>query len=337
MKSLKEREWFFSQEKEEFPCTNPDTHYDVYRLKSTRQVICDIEVISGLPGEPVTIGVTADLHFNFCNMEDRADEELAYTEQCRHWLENQKSVVAAVKALEAADYCDAAVVVGDTLDYLSRGAISLTKTHLIKKYPDIMMALGGHDYTKQMQTKRPDLLPLSERLDMLRAFWPHDIHYYSRDIKERVIAVILDNSQSKYLPGQAELLTADIERARREGKVIVIFQHEPITPRNPEYAKISANIVNGGAISTVDFGAAADVVGDIRTSNADTLAVYELITSNADVVKAIVCGHWHSQFYTDVTASYKDGEKNVQTVIPQYIISGNPYHEAGFVARITVK
>ena len=296
MKTLKEKEWFFSQEREAFNCQNPNEHYNVYRMKTTRQLVCDVEVDSGLGGEPVEIGVTADLHFNFCNMEDRADEELAYTERCRHWLENQKSVVAAVKALELADFCDASVIVGDTLDYLSQGAIYLTKTHIIKKYPEILIALGGHDYTKQMQTGKPDLLPLEQRLNMLREFWPHDIHYTSRDIKDKVIAVVMDNSQSKYLPGQLELLKADIERARSEGKVVVIFEHEPLTPRNPEYVHIYANIENGGARKDINFDESYTVIGDTRFSDPYTLEIYDLITSSADVVKAIVCGHWHTSY-----------------------------------------
>ena len=65
MKTLKEREWFFAQEKEEFSATNPCPVYDLYRLKTTRQVICDIRIDSGLSLEKETvIGAVADLHFN---------------------------------------------------------------------------------------------------------------------------------------------------------------------------------------------------------------------------------------------------------------------------------
>jgi hypothetical protein len=55
------------------------------------------------------------------------------------------------------------------------------------------------------------------------------------------------------------------------------------------------------------------------------------------VVKAIFTGHWHSQFYSEVCASYENNGETVSTFIPQYVISGNPYHEAGFLARIIVK
>ena len=172
MKSLREREWFFSQEKEPVEVQMPIPEYNIYKLKTTGQVIEDITVETGLGKAVVTIGAVADLHFNFCNTADRDDEELKYTEQCRLWLAHQKSVPAAIKALEAADFCDAAVVLGDVLDYMSNGAKELTQKHVIKKYPEIMMALGGHDYVKQMQTKLPEQLPLEERLDFIREFWP---------------------------------------------------------------------------------------------------------------------------------------------------------------------
>ena len=68
-----------------------------------------------------------------------------------------------------------------------------------------------------------------------------------------------------------------------------------------------------------------------------TEKVYDLITKNADVVKAIFAGHWHSQFYSEVVASYDRGGERVSAYIPQYIISGNPYHKAGMLARIILK
>lgn len=336
MKTLNEREWFFSQERETFNCTNPDSNYDVYRLKSTRQVICDVNIDAGLGCEPIIIGAVADLHFNLCNSADRADEELSYTEQCRLWQANGKSVVPAAKALEAADFLDAAVICGDILDYLSSGAMDLVRMHITKKYPEIMMALGGHDLTKQMQTKRPDLLSLDERSDIVSRVWPHDLHYYSRTVKDRVVCVVLDNSMSTYLECQIDKLRADIEAARAEGKIIIVFQHEPIVTRDPENSFVLANIANSGAIAEVDF-CNPGIVGGANRTNEATEAVYSLITENADVVRAVVAGHWHSQFSSKIKASYKKDGDVVPTYIPEYVISGNPYHEAGFLARFIIR
>ena len=337
MKTLKEREWFFSQEKEEFAATNPNPVYDIYRLKTTRQVICDVRIDSGLSLEnEIIIGAVADLHFNFCNMNDRKDEELAYTEQCREWLKEQKSVPAAIKALEAADFCDAAVVLGDTLDYMSEGAAELTKKHIIKKYPEIMMALGGHDILKQMQTKLPEKLPLEEREAYVDAFWPHDVHYYSRVINDKVVVVVLDNSKSCYLECQIEKLRFDIDEARKNGRIIIVAQHEPLAANTMETGAVPAVIINGGALKEVNFQT-PDIVGASQNNSGATGEVAKLITGNADVIKAVIAGHWHSQFYGEINASYEKDGKKVETVIPEFVISGNPYHEAGFLARIIVK
>ena len=338
MKSLDKREWFFSQPKEKFDCTNPDPHYSVYKLGATGQIISDVVIDSGLELEtPFTIGAIADLHFNVCNNADREDEELAYTEKCRYWPEKLKWFAPAVKALEACDFCDATVILGDVLDYMTAGSADVVKREILKKYPDVMMAVGGHDYTKQMQTKIPDQTPLEERLDFIRSFWPNDIHYYSRVLADKIIAVIIDNSQSKYLPCQIEKLAADIKRAKEENKIIIVFQHEPIITKDPEQTCVKAVIANSGALEWVDFGVNQTIIGgDLRCDEA-TAAVYDLITKNADVVKAVFAGHWHSQFFANIMASYENEGETVKTVIPQYVISGNPYYPCGIVNRITVK
>ena len=338
MKSLNEREWFFSQEKIPYECTNYDPHYNIYTLKTTGQVISDIVIDSGLALEtPFTIATVADLHFNVCNNNDRQDEELAYTEKCRYWPEKLKWFAPAVKALDACEFCDAAIILGDTLDYMSEGSVDVVKREIIKKHPDFLMVLGGHDITKQMQTKLEDRLPLEERIEYVKAFWPNDVHYESRDLGDKIIAVLLDNSMSKYLPCQVDKLETDIKRAREEGKIVLIFQHEPIITNNPDEVNVKAVIANSGARDWVDFGINQTIIGgSLRTDDA-TDAVYDLITKNADVVKGIFAGHWHSQFYGDTIASYeKDGEI-INTTIPQYVISGNVYFPSGIVNRITVK
>ncbi len=343
MKSLKEREWFFSQEKEEFVSTpprivyNPDPHYNMYRLKTTRQLVSEINLDFGLGLEaPFVIGAVADMHFNVCNQADREDEELVYTEKCRIWPENLKWAIPAAKALEACDFCDATVVLGDTLDYMSTGSLNYTKANLFKKYPDAIVVLGGHDYTKEMQTGKPDMLPLEERLDFLRAAWPHDIHYYSRVFADKIIVVSIDNSQSKYLPEQISKLEADIAKAKAEGKIILICQHEPIISNNPAEAEVRAVIENSGAIKVVAIGTNQTIVGGALKTDEATDKIYNLITKNADVVKAVFAGHWHSQFYSEICASYENGTEVIETVIPQYVISGNPYHEAGVFAKIII-
>ncbi len=336
MRTLKEREWFFSQEKLPVELTNPVPECNIYRLACTGQTVCEITLDCGFGGEPTVIGMTTDIHFNLCTKEDAEDPETAYTEQCRLWLANGKSVPQAINALDAMSYCDAGVVTGDILDYISLGAIDLTKRLIINKYPDYLLAPGGHDITKQMQTKLPDQLPLEERLNILKAFWPHDLHYASRVINDKVIIVALDNGQSKYLDGQAEKLAADIKKAREEGKVVLIFQHEPIAVNDPDDCVRYPVILASGAHKSICVERDA-AINDSDKCDDVTRRVYRMIIENADVVRGVFAGHWHSQFYCEIKGSYEKGGEKIPAAIPQHIIYGNPYYQGGYIARIIVR
>lgn len=336
MKTLQEREWFFSQEKKPVELAKPCSSCDIYRLGATGQTVCDIEIDTGKGGKPVTVGMCTDLHFNLCTKEDALDPEVNYTEQCRLWLANGKSIPQACKSLEALDYCDAGVVTGDILDYISQGSIELTKRLIIKKYPDYLLAPGGHDITKQMQTGISDALPLEERVSILKEFWPHDLHYASKAVGDKAIIVAIDNGQSKYLECQVDKLAADIERARSEGRVVLIFQHEPVSTGNPEHMAVPATIKASGASEYANFYTYPPFKDD-ETCDGPTRKIYRMICDNADVVRGVFAGHWHSQFYAEINGSYvKDGVR-VEAKIPHYAIYGNPYFECGYIARITVK
>ena len=102
-------------------------------------------------------------------------------------------------------------------------------------------------------------------------------------------------------------------------------------------AEVRAVIENRGSHKTKRIGVDPIIIGGAERCDATTMKIYDLITENADVVKAIFTGHWHSQFYSEVCASYEKNGEKVPAFIPQYVISGNPYHEAGMMARIILK
>ena len=329
------RNWFYSQPKLPVPeCAECDA-FTVYRLGYTGQYIIEMEIDSGLGGDVVEIGQITDVHFNYVSISDEGDCEAMATREKRKWLSEGESVKSAIKAMDVAYHADQTVVTGDTLDYLSKGCIALTQNHIIDRDPEVMMALGGHELTKQMQTGLPDKLPLDERLAMLKEFWPHDMHYYSKTVKNKVICACIDNSRARFLDVQIEKLANDIEEAKLENKIILLFMHEPISPRDGR-----------GAIPTLWYSAGADNEHDfnkndtVGSGNMDeaTAQVYELITQNADVIKGIFCGHMHSMFYNEVKATFSDESGMHESVIPQLIAPGNAYLDhAGRVVRIIVK
>ena len=293
-----------------------------------RNFVCD----SGRGGEPVEILQITDMHFNLCDAEDMKDPELALTHKCRKWNAEGASAVSAEKAMALSRYFDKTVVTGDTMDYLSHGAEEMLRKYVWDADPDALVTLGGHELTREMETGEPDRTPLSDRLAYLEKIWRHDMHYHSEVIGGKVLAVALDNSQSKFLECQISRLEADIDRARREGLVMLIFEHEPLSTGRPEDADVktffrcdaeSADYYSGPFIGSVR-----------RNDDPATRRIYDMITHSADVIRGIFCGHEHSAFFTEIKAFTPDG---IETVIPQPVLEGNVYNgQAGHVMRITV-
>lgn len=331
------KEWFYSQGTTEADEFQNDPLVKNYVMKHTGQHISEIHITSGYGDANVEIAQITDIHFNYVSsITDVNDRELEYTKQCRKWNGESESVLSAIRAMDVAQYADQTIVTGDTLDYLSKGALLLTQRYLFSRDPNIIITLGGHDITKQMQTSLNDETPLSERYDMLKTVWSHDLFYVSRNIGKRVLAVCLDNGSGRFLSCQPEQLEQDIIRARNENRIILIFMHEPIAAKNSS-GPIPAIIKMDGADSYFDFNG-PKVIGNKATTDEATIRVYELITENADVIKGIFCGHEHSSFHTDISATYQDQTGIHPSNIPQFVASGNPYFgHCGSVTRIIVE
>lgn len=333
------RKRFYDQPKEPASVNAVKNPYvDFYRLGRTGQIITEFRLHTGVCKTSVEIDQITDIHLNYCDAQDLRDEELAYTMQCRQWLANGESLESCAKALDAAQYADQIIITGDTLDYLSHGAEMLTKALIFSRFPEALIAVGGHDVTKEMQTGIPNRLDFDERLAYLASFWPHDIYYTSKNVGDSVIAVVLNCGGAKegyYHECQIDPLSRDIERARREGKILLLFQHEPISTGNP--ADTEVNELWHTANVDRNFYDAPFLCGRPGQNDPATDAVYKLITENADVVRGLFCGHYHSAFYMEIQASRPgaDGER-IPAVIPQYLAVANPCGRCGIVTRIII-
>ena len=279
------------------------------------------------------IGQVTDVHFNFCNENDLQNEELAGTVLCRKWLANAASVKGIQNAMTMLRFADQIVVTGDTLDYLSEGAMELTQKYIWDEEPSALICLGGHELTRQMQTGKPDRDPLEVRYDVLRRFWKHDVSYTSRVIGDKALVVALDNSCGRYWPGQADKLRADLAAARQNGWAVLLFQHEPIDTGNPEDEDCPTLWECDG--KTYNFRKC--IGSPDRKTDAPTAEMLTLIRENGDVIRGIYCGHLHSAYYTEVRSAYSENGISKETVIPQYVLEGNPYNgQSGHVLRILV-
>lgn len=336
MKSIKEIEWFYSQEKEQYELLTP-APYSIYKLKATGQTVCEYTLDLGVGESGCQIALMGDNHFNMSIAEDDLDEETVYTKFKRRWGREGEFVDNTRLALQAADFSDQIILVGDIIDYLTKGAMQLTKKYIVDKYPDAIMTVAWHDMTKQMQTRRPNLMSDEQRIEILKQIWPNDIHYCVRDLTDKITAVCLGIQLIKYSSEFADRLEAEIERARAEGRYILIFQHEQLSTRI-ERDKESAvcfdrNLKDPKFINLYDGDRMCRPGDPVEHSN----RVYDIITSNADVVKGIFTGHEHMQNYSEIPAYYKRGEEVIKTVIPQHIVAAAAYYPEGYYMRIIVK
>lgn len=298
--------------------------------------IHEIEIASNKPDtEPIRILDMADMHFNYANDADKDNEEIMDTIKYRMWNANGASVKVAKRVAEYSKNFDKTVICGDVLDYLSCGAMELMDKYVWDAIPGVIVPIGGHELTREMQTGKPDKEPLEARQKVVADFWRHDIYYYSEVLGEKVMLISLDNSCGKYWEHQIPKFEADIKKARENGYIILIFQHEPISTNNPADSNAETYCEQDG--TNYDFYK-LPIGGDFEDNEASK-KMYALITGNADVIKGIFCGHLHSAYYTEVRGSYIDSDGNrKETVIPQHNMEGVVYDDyVGHIMEITVK
>ena len=291
--------------------------HDIYELCNSRIMVRKAKIKTKKGGDPVKILHFTDLHLN--KMSDRDFEEkepsVMSTRQYRMAFRNESTVSNAEKSLELVPFFDKTVITGDIVDYLTWGSLDLVKKMIWDKYSDILMPLGGHDYTRCMEGDIDDLTSEESRLDILKEYWKHDLFYTSEIIKDKVMIVAMLNDMT-YFDFQVEKLEKDIEFARDNDLIILIFQHEPICTKNEKEKDLKAIRVNDRASSSIDFYTRFH--GGEKSSKASK-AMHSLITESADVIKGIFCGHLHSDYYTEVIAG--------DTIIRQYVLTGNMYDE----------
>ena len=308
-------------EKSLFRHTDSGIYFRIHRIKT------------GKGGAVVEIDQITDVHFNYCNENDLQNEELVDTLQYRKWLAGAASVKGIRNALTMAKYADQIVVTGDTLDYLSEGAMELTQREIWDPFPEALICLGGHELTREMQTGKPDREPLEARLAVLEAFWKHDMYYASRVLGDKALVCAMDNSRGRYKPCVAEKLRKDIGMAREKGLVVLLFQHEPIDTGKPEDEACPTLWECDGKV----YNFRRCIGSPLRETDEATAEVLSLIRENGDIIRGIYCGHLHSAYYTEIPAGYTENGIRYTANIPQYVLEGNPYNgQSGHVLRILV-
>lgn len=288
-----------------------------------------IKIKAKKTGKALRIAHLTDLHLNFCNQRDIAENDpvLMSTLENREWLKDGSSLDNAKRTLAHARDADAIVITGDILDYLSYGTEELATEHIFSPYPHLIASLGNHESARKVQGKLPENMPYEDKERRLAAFWPNDLNYSSHIIDNRVMLIQIDDSSKQigFNAEQVARLSADIEYARENNCIALLFFHIHISPYDESYSSANADKIGDKAWAAVDLNRHG-----IRVAHGEQSAkMIDLIKSSADVIKGCFCGHMHSDFYCEIGAS--DGQ-----IIPQYILIGASY-DNGHLLNIIIE
>lgn len=321
--------------KEIYASANDNIYFNSEGL-CIRDVTLDLGV-----GEEIMIGQLSDIHFNYCNEQDfsQADPVVMSTYEYREWNRGATTVPKTRKCLEFLDDADFLVINGDTMDHLSYGAMELMKKEIWDKHPDCIATIGGHESACRMQGKVDETTTLEERIQKVQSVWNHDVYYVSKLVKDKVLIVGFYDNQAACPEIVYKKLKEDIDLAREKGYKILLFAHEPLVTGDPKHSNITADFVlQEGDVSGFpkDFyngsSRGSKILGG-EGCDETSMAVYDLIVNNADVIKGMFAGHFHNDMYMEIIAKTSDGEA---TVIPQYIHTATAY-DKGHLMRILIK
>ena len=292
-----------------------------------------IKIKATKKGKPIRISQLTDLHFNLCNEKDIAENDpiLMSTLEHREWLKNGSSVKNALRSLECAEGSNAIVITGDILDYLSYGCEELAKKHIFNAYPNLIASLGNHEMARKVQGIYPEAMNVEEKEARLKSFWPNDLHYSSTVIDDRVMLIQMDNCGAKigFSENQAAPFRTDIEKARQNGYIALLFFHIHVSPEDERYLEATADEIGDESWATLDLNRH----GISQRHGAASAEICDIIRSSADVIKGCFCGHVHSDFYCEINAKYPDG---TPAIIPQYILIGTPYGK-GHILHVDIE
>lgn len=322
---------------------NGEKEGHLYYEASHGTLVHDVVIDAGI-GDEVLIGHISDIHYNLCNKQDflEADPVTMSTLWHRLWLAGGKSVQLGRCCFDLLDDVDQMVFNGDTMDYLSHGCMELMQMEVWDRFPDAIATVGGHELSRRMQGKVADPMTYAERFAIIKNFWKHDAYYVSRLLKNKVLVVGLCNDLWTLNEYQRECLKRDIATARENGYIMLLFMHEPICTRNPAHT-----CINTDSPEVLLLGDASGFPKDLCSGNTRgnpivgcdrcdevTNDVYREIVNNADIIRGVFAGHYHSEMYVEILAKNGDG---TPAIIPQYVKTASAYGESGGMMRILVK
>ena len=345
--------------------TNPN--HKIYTLQNGL-VVRDVTVSGNANTEKTEIAFLSDPHFNYINEQDIFENNVnaLASYRGRNWLRDNSHLSDIKKEMEFASMFKKIVMGGDAVDYLSKGSLLMTKRLFTDKSVNgsIKMTMGNHEYSELMQQDTSGLsnkYSLEQRYAMVQKYWANDVYFDYEIMKkndgvtDNVMLIYMDNANNRYWASQIPKLESALNEARAKNVPVLIFQHVPLLTMNPNETSVYLwegwqSFGNGYQNGNTRFATAEKNSGVVNMntktgyvgsadSDANTMAVCEMIRKNYDIIKGVFHGHEHSNMYTEIIGLNSDGTTATDgngnpCVIPQHGAYGAHYNS---VMKITIE
>lgn len=302
-------------------------------------------------------GVVADAHINIVDRtgKDKYDPEVMLSFWTRPGFSQKWVKDAFLNATKLMNTYELFILNGDTVDYTTYGTLDYVKEKVLDKYDNCIFSMGNHEPVKNLQTAVPDFDAERNHRQLYEYFDKDFLWFHTTILADSVMLVTINNgSYVCYTQEQIGKLREAIDTARKNGYIILMFQHVMISTGNPADTHVKSISQGFGDSCSHPNGrnyynfADAPVKGskydfqiNMHVPNDDVNdEMYDIITQNTDVIRGLFVAHNHRADYMEILPRNEhreiitDGSK---PTLPVHNIDSNPYGgDAGNVMKVVV-
>ncbi len=257
---------------------------------------------------PFSVLHISDTHFILADDRDNERKNKLAIKRARHF-EDPVRDLAEASAYAKANHLPI-VHTGDLIDFVSEANLDVCKRFVEEN--DVMFIAGNHEFSQYVGEATEDEAYRNESLPHVQEFFKEDIRFNSRVI-HGVNFIGIDNGYYRFDEDQLQKLKTEVSR----GLPIVLFMHNPLY--DPAVFDFAYNIHKGHCSALVgvpeeklmtyteEFRIPVERADDIT---AETVAYIQ----KEPLIKAVLAGHIHSDFESQITDSLPQFVTGIHTM-----------------------
>ncbi len=254
--------------------------------------------------EPFYFIHAGDTHVSYIDERDYGDERLIETANARITYCPKDMRMLDDLSLKARELDALIVHTGDLIDFVSRKNLDIAKDFTSEN--DVFACAGNHEYHVYIWDDGDDYARRDSLRDKVKPSFTNDIDYSVR-VEHGVKFIAVDNSNHKIEKWQLDLFK---EELAKDDMPVVLALHVPLYA--PDIFKFQMEKLDYPHPAWL-MGVPEDVMKEYnyeeqwieeQKANEATEEFYDIIINSAQI-KAIVTGHDHAHFVSQVTPALK--------------------------------